>query len=291
MHNNIIFHADDYGISLDESKLILDCCTHGKLNSLSVLPNSPNLPDTIEELQKFKDKVKISLHLNLVEGHCCSNPKQIPLLVDNNGFFKLSFEKMLLLSYSSRKNELSDQLYIELNAQINKLISEIPFLKTIRLDSHQHFHMIPIVFNTLLNIIKNNNLDIEYIRFPMEPISPFLKNPKFYLHYRPINWVKNILLNILGHINITKIKNTNINTSVFFGLVLTGNMDKKYIEDLLPYFIKIAKKRNSDLEVLFHPGSIKKPDEFLDKNKKGFVDFYTSEGRIHEKNALCSINI
>lgn len=291
MHNNIIFHADDYGISLDESKLILDCCTYGKLNSLSVLPNSPNLTDTIKELEKFKDKVKISLHLNLVEGHCCSNPKKIPLLVDNNGFFKLSFEKMLLLSYSKHKNELSNQLYIELNTQINKLISEIPFLKTIRLDSHQHFHMIPIVFNTLLNIIKNNNLDIEYIRFPMEPISPFLKKPKFYLHYKPINWVKNILLNILGYINITKIKNTNINTAVFFGLVLTGNMDKKYIDELLPHFIKIAKKRNSDLEVLFHPGSIKNPEEFLDKNKKGFIDFYISEGRLHEKNALCTINI
>ncbi|NFE85048.1 ChbG/HpnK family deacetylase [Clostridium botulinum] len=290
-HKNIIFHADDYGISLAESKHILDCCTNGKLNSLSVLPNSYQLQDTITELEKFKDKVKISIHLNLVEGHCCSDPKNINLLVNDSGNFNLSFEKLLLLSYSKLKNELSNQLYIELDAQINKLLTEIPYLKSIRLDSHQHFHMIPLVFNTLLKIIKDNNLSVEYIRFPMEPISPFFKKPKFYFHYKPINWIKNILLNFLGQINLKKIQNSNINKAVFFGLVLTGDMDKKYITELLPYFIKIANKKNSDLEVLFHPGSINNPSEFLDINKKGFVSFYTSEGRIHEKETLCTINL
>lgn len=289
IHKNIFFHADDYGISSDESELILECCTHGKLNSLSVLPNSDKLIDSINKLKEFKDKVKICIHLNLVEGHCCSNPKDISLLVDLNGNFKLSFEKMLLLSYTKYKTELSRQLYIELESQINKLIIEIPFLKSIRLDSHQHFHMIPLVFNTILKIIDNNNLEVEYIRIPMEPISPFLRHPKFYLNYKPINWIKNLLLNALGRFNIKNLKNYNISTSIFFGLLLTGDMNKKYVNVLLPYFIKIANKRHSNLEVLFHPGSIKEESEFLDISKKGFVNFYTSDKRDSEREALCSI--
>lgn len=291
MYKNIFFHADDYGISLSESRLILECCTNGKLNSLSVLPNSNTLNDSIKELEKFKDKVKICIHLNVVEGHCCANPDDIKLLVDSNGNFKLSFEKMLLLSFTKHRHELGKQLYIELEAQINKLLTEIPFLKSIRLDSHQHFHMIPIVFNTLLKIIKNNNLEVEYIRMSMEPISPFLKNPKFYVNYKPINWIKNLLLNAFGLISMKKLKNHNIATSVFFGLVLTGNMDKKYVNELLPYFIEIANKKHSNLEVLFHPGALQNEHEFLDINKKGFVAFYTSENRNAEKEALCSIDI
>lgn len=289
IYSNITFHADDYGISLKQSKVILDCCLNGKLNSLSVLPNSPKLKSTIDELVKYRNKIKIGFHLNLVEGLCCSNPKYLNLLVDEKGYFKLSFEKLLFMSFSKYRKELKQQIYIELKSQILKLKSEMPFLNSIRIDSHQHFHMIPIVFDALLEVISDQKLNIEYIRFPKEPILPFLKTPKLYLHYNPINWIKNILLNVLASINIKKIKSSKIKYSIFFGLVFTGNMDKQYVSKLLPSFIKIADKKGLDLEVLFHPGYINNNSDFLDIRKKGFVNFYTSNGRINEKNTLCSL--
>ena len=39
----IYFHADDYGVSEAQSARILNCYTDGVLNSMSVIPNTPEL--------------------------------------------------------------------------------------------------------------------------------------------------------------------------------------------------------------------------------------------------------
>ena len=44
---HIWFHADDYGVTPEQSKRILDCYKQGVLNSISVLPNSPLLVSNI----------------------------------------------------------------------------------------------------------------------------------------------------------------------------------------------------------------------------------------------------
>ena len=83
--NTIFFHADDYGITPLQSQSILECRQKGCLNSLSILPNVPELPARAAELRAEKPGLRIAVHLNLVEGHCCAPPAAIPLLVDERG--------------------------------------------------------------------------------------------------------------------------------------------------------------------------------------------------------------
>lgn len=38
---DIEYHADDYGLCPAQSREILDCYTDGRLNAVSIMPNSP----------------------------------------------------------------------------------------------------------------------------------------------------------------------------------------------------------------------------------------------------------
>ena len=62
----IYFCADDYGISKISNTRIEECLKNGVLNKISVLPNG-DVSDFNERL--LGENVKLSLHLNLIEGY------------------------------------------------------------------------------------------------------------------------------------------------------------------------------------------------------------------------------
>ena len=67
----------------------------------------------------------------------------------------------------------------------------------LRIDSHQHTHLIPVVADALFEVLEENQWEVEYIRNAKEPIGPFLKMNSLYSSYQAINFVKNILLNFV----------------------------------------------------------------------------------------------
>ena len=89
----LIIHADDFGITVEQSKAILElsdaCGGHGALSSMSMFANSPAFNECAELVRPFVDagKIKLGLHLNIVEGHPVSNPDDVPLLVNERGTF------------------------------------------------------------------------------------------------------------------------------------------------------------------------------------------------------------
>ena len=91
-------------------------------------------------------------------------------------------------------------------------------------------------------------------------------------------------------INKSKSKKFKIPTSYFFGILFSGKMDEKRVNKILPKYIKMAKKHESDIEVLFHPGYLEKKDsDFKDKNVV-FEDFYLSENRKTEFDSVMNIS-
>lgn len=287
--NKIIFHADDFGANPEISEHILDCFREGVLNSLSVLPNSPYLAECMKLLEAYRSEVAVSLHLNLAEGHCAAEPSQVSWLVDERGMFSISFFKVLLLSFTGKRKELKRQVQAEMKAQIRRML---PYVDCLRLDSHQHYHMIPLVLGSILDAIEELKQEgesvpeIEFIRIPAEPILPFLKHPSFYATYRPINLIKNVVLNVLNVLDASLLKPYRKKSAVFFGILLSGKMDYHRVSVLRSDFLKIAEKKGLPLEILCHPGGVKTPEELLDQENKGCVEFYLSEGRGIEKEML-----
>lgn len=282
----MIFHADDYGACREVSEHILDCCRKGALNSLSVLPNGRDPDGCMRMLEPYRDKVKISIHFNLAEGHCLAEPSQVPLLVDERGMFHISFFKVLLWSFTGKRKELRRQIELEMSAQLARIL---PYVKSVRVDSHQHYHMIPLVLKSILKVVEQSGREIEFIRIPAEPLKPFLKHPELWLTFRPINLVKNLVLNVLNLMDMRILKIYRRKSAVFFGILLSGGMDLKRVRRLLPDFQKIADRKNLPLEILCHPGGVQSPEALMDIENTDCVRFYTSEGRKTEKEMLMNI--
>lgn len=274
--------ADDYGISENADRRIKQCVENGALNKISVFPNGV-LEET--ELPIAKTDLRLSLHINLVEGKSVSKPENIKLLVSEDGYFKNSFVGLLFLSLSSKRKEFEAQVYEEIKSQLEWWKKKAPSAELL-IDSHQHTHMIPAVFKALMRAVKENQADVKYLRIPAEPVLPYLKEPSLYLTYLPVNIIKQWLLKLLGVINRKELEKSGIATAYFMGILFSGSMDKKRVLKILPHYKKLADKNKMDIEILFHPGYMESGDEIPGKRKKTFEKFYFSRGRKTEFDAV-----
>lgn len=275
----IYFCADDYGISTSSNTRIEECLKNGVLNKISILPNG-NVSDFSELI--FEENVKLSLHLNLIEGSPLSKKEDVSLLVTRNGFFKYSFVGLFFLSVFGNRNLLEKQICNEIKAQIdfwkNKMGENTPVL----IDSHQHTHMIPLVFKTLMRVIKDENVDVEYIRIPDEPILPYIKSLSLYLKYSPVGLAKQWLLKFLNFINRKEFKKSNIKSAAFMGILFSGQLSEDKINKLLPHYMN----QNKNIEIVFHPGYLERGESLIDGCQPSFEKFYYSKWRRVEFNTL-----
>ena len=278
--------ADDYGLCGSASAHIQHCIDKGALNKVSVFPNLDEA-----DLCKISNNknIRISLHLNLVEGKCMANSDEIDLLADKNGYFRHTFGGLFKLSLIHSK-EFEFQVYKEIKAQVLFWKNILPQGKPFCIDSHQHTHMIPGVFKALVGVLCEEKIDLEYMRIPAEPILPYIKTPSLYFTYKPVNIIKQWLLNFLWLINKSGAKKYNVPTSYFFGILLSGKMDEKRVNKILPKYEKLAQKNGRDIEVLFHPGYLDKNETHFNNENIVFEKFYLSENRKKEFDSVIKIS-
>ena len=250
----------------------MQCVEKGALNKVSIFPNFGKI-----DLQKMPDGTRISLHLNLVEGKCLANPDGIDLLVDKNGNFKNTFTGLFKLNLLKRK-KFEAQICNEILAQVKCWKNILPEGVEFCIDSHQHTHMIPAVFKVLIKVLRDEKIDLKYMRIPAEPILPFVKCPSLYFTYSVVNLIKQWLLKLLWLINKKSTKDFEIPTALFFGILFSGRMDEKRVKKILPKFEKMAEKSGHDVEILFHPGYVEKTD----LKSTVFDKFYLSDNRKEE---------
>lgn len=275
----IYFCADDYGISKISNTRIEECLTNGVLNKISVLPNS----DALDFKRRLLgENVKLSLHLNLIEGYPLSKKEDVSLLISDKGIFKYSFIGLFFLSIFGNRSLLKKQLYNEIKMQIDFWKKEMGEETPILVDSHQHTHMIPLVFKTLMRVIKEENVEVEYIRIPAEPILPYIKSPSLYFKFRPIGLIKQWLLKFLKFVNRKELKKANIKSALFMGIMFSGQLTEDKINKLLPYY----KKQNENIEIAFHPGYLESRESLIDGFRQNFKKFYYSKWRRIEYDTL-----
>lgn len=284
---NLILHADDYAYNTDVSKDIIDCAVNGTLHRISIIPNSPSFEQSMELLENANIDVLRTIHFSISEGPCLADKKELPLLVNEQGMFKLSFFKLLFMSFGPKRKELKREIKLEIKAQYEKVL---PYLNEVNIDSHVHYHMIPLVLRTVLEVVDESGRDIEYIRIPAEPLMPFIKHTELWSTYSPINFVKNIVLNVLELYSRKRLKKYKDKTAVFFGVALSGHMDIERVSALLPDFVTIAKKRGMKLEVLAHPGKALSADTVLDPGNHEYSKAPLSEDRHVEKKMFMEIH-
>lgn len=291
--NKIDIHADDFGESVQASRDILECIQAGKLDSISVLSNMGCFADCVrmyrETQPSFPKEPAISVHMNFMEGSSLSDPSAVSDLVDGEGHFSISWGKLFLRSYLPGRKKLKEQLKTEMKAQIEAVLSAFPEMKKLRIDSHQHTHMIPVVADALFETLEENDWQISYIRNAKEPIGPFLKETSLYGTYRPVNFVKNLILNYCSCFLESRLKKRHLEPMYLWGLVMSGHMDSARVEKLLPAMMRKAEEKGRTLEILFHPGRVLQEEITAEFSQKEAIEFHVSKDRHVEKDAVMKL--
>lgn len=292
MNSIIDIHADDFGLSENSDKNILNLCLTGKLNSLSIIPNLQVFPNSVKNFNNVKNsfphEIKISVHLNFMEGKPLSNSQDVQDLIDKNGYFSVSWGKLFLINYIPfLRKKIKKQLTTEIISQIDYCIDKnIIDSSAIRIDSHQHPHLIPLFYESIFNAIKIKNYKIEYIRNTNDPINYYKKSKC--QKTETVNIIKCIILNHYSK-NLSKLlKKNNYPDSYLCGVYYSGKMDNR-ITNVIPVFEKNAKNNNRTVELLFHPGLMKNDEITKEFTKQGFNEFHLSENRTIEYNQINSI--
>ena len=273
----IEYHADDYGISLEQCERILACCKEGRLNGISIMPNSDILEEAMALLKPYEGKIAYTIHLNLRDGRSNADPAGIPHLVDSNGIYNVSFGKYVIASYIPWiRNTYRKELRTEYRAQIERLA---PYFKNgeLRLDSHGHYHMVPVMFDAICDIIKDSGLNVTFIRVPRENIGLYLRHRKEIKDFKIINFVKVAILNIFAARNIRKHPDIfkKAKPYDFMGVMLSGHMTYENVRPVYDEAIRLSEAAGNDLELLFHPGAVHEKEALEKLNKEGrwfFVD-------------------
>ncbi len=231
-----LIHADDLGLSEETNKAIFSLAKSSKLNSVSLLVNGNAVESAIVKLKQY-DHLKTSLHLCLTEGPPIEKKTSLHKLINEEGILSKSFLNLLFLSLlpnnSHIKKSINVQLRSEIIAQIERYRS-LTGCKSVAIDGHQHIHLVPIIFNIIIDLSENYN--ITWIRSTREMI-PIMAPLKSWTSMISNNGLlKWGILQILTILAIPRIKKKNIKTnSGFSGILFTGNMSKEIILNSIKY--------------------------------------------------------
>lgn len=301
-------HADDYALTVNTSKDMLSCMKKGQLHSISIVPNMSCFDECMELLYASIPSLpflpKMSVHLDFVEGRCLAGADQAPLLADaGSGVMKLSWGGVFSLSYQPWKRHMAKvQLKKEIKAQIEKVQTAVVHAmeiakehgigceqQGIRIDSHQHAHMIPVAWDALTEVIEEEKYKVEYIRNSKEVLGAFLLEVSLWKTYRPINFVKNRLLSFYSYKADRYAMAHHMDQMYLWGLIMSGHMDYDRIVRLYPKIAMKAARDNRTLEILFHPGLTLSDEVTEEIGEEAARDFYLRQDRHVEMEAVGKI--
>lgn len=297
-------HADDYALTVNTSRDMLECMRKGRLDSISIVPNMSCFEECMEMLYEQIPSLPfvplMSVHLDFVEGRSLAG-KEVPLLLrEDTGLMGLSWGGLFKYSYlPGKRRRIKEQLKREIKAQIERTMNAIDRCmetaaehgvsckqKGLRLDSHQHAHMIPVVWEAILEVTEEEGWQLSYIRNSKEVLGVFLSERTLIKTYRPINFVKNRLLSLYSHKVDRYYRVQGMEQMYLWGLVMSGRMDRDRIEKLYPKMVRKADRDGRVLEILFHPGITLPEEETREIAREAAESFYLSGDRHVEKEAV-----
>ena len=254
------FHADDYAASPDNSRRILALLQSGRVDSISVIPNMSCCAECMQMLREswdlFPRKPLLSLHINLIDGTWLSSRPSKELM-------RNSWGRIFLRGFLPGRKQLRRRLSGEIEAQLTAFLNETGDLKDdrgnplpLRIDSHVHTHMIPLVFQALTEALNRAGLldQVRFIRCSTEPLYPFLFTSGVTGTLSIVSIIKNQTLHFLSHFVRSKLSRMQIPTGRVFGIAMTGEMDLRRVRLLMPKMTAYARKKDAYLEILSHPG-------------------------------------
>ncbi len=161
----LIVTADDFGLAIPVNEAVEQAHLHGILSTASLMVAAPHTADAVERARRLP-KLRVGLHVVLVNGRPALPPERVPGLVDAQGRFSANLFAAGVRYFF--KPGVRRQLADEIREQF-RLFAQTG-LQLDHANAQNHMHVHPTILSLIIKIGKEFGL--RAIRIPYEPFAP-----------------------------------------------------------------------------------------------------------------------
>jgi hopanoid biosynthesis associated protein HpnK len=166
----LIITADDFGLHPAVNAAVELAHRDGVLTAASLMVAGPAAADAVERARRLP-RLRVGLHLTLVDGAALLPRSRIPALVDAAGRFRgpMAWDGVRFFFLPAARRELA----AEIRAQFEAYAAT--GLPLDHVNAHKHFHLHPTVLGLILRI--GRDFGLRAVRLPAEAGAPWLLRP------------------------------------------------------------------------------------------------------------------
>ena len=167
----------------------------------------------MEAWRNLAEPPPLNLHLCLTEGHRLAKCPDLP-----SGFGTLLLASLL----PWQRRRIAPQLRTVLQQQISRY-RQLTGLSHIRLDGHQHIHLVPLVLDVVLDLAPSES--INWVRTTREPLPEGLSLRLWWRSLQTGGLIKWLVLQLLSGLAIPRLRRAGLETNLrFAGVLFSGSM-------------------------------------------------------------------
>jgi chitin disaccharide deacetylase len=159
---NLIITADDFGAAVEVNQAVERAHRDGVLTAASLMVSGPAAADAMSRARDMP-KLRVGLHLVLVDGKPILPARQVPDLVDRDGNFRNDMVRAGAAMFF--RSKVKAQLAAEIEAQFEAFAAT--GLKLDHVNAHKHFHLHPTIAALIVKFAAKYGA--RGARVPLEP--------------------------------------------------------------------------------------------------------------------------
>jgi chitin disaccharide deacetylase len=158
----LIVTADDFGAALQVNEAVEQGHQGGVLTAASLMVSAPAASDAVTRAHA-NPRLRVGLHIVLVEGKPTLPAASVPDLIDASGNFRTDMARAAANMFFFPR--VRRQLEAEIDAQFGAF--QATGLNLDHVNTHKHFHLHPTIAGAILRVGKKYGL--RALRVPLEP--------------------------------------------------------------------------------------------------------------------------
>lgn len=178
MPPKLIINADDFGMTSSISRAIIDCHKRGNVTSTTMMVSMPGTEDA-SRLRRSVPSLAVGLHFSLTEGTPLTRGQS--LLGPAGRFLPRDALIRRLLS----RRVVPEDIRREFVAQLERIGAL--GVKITHIDSHEHIHMSPAVFEVIAPIVERIGIPMRLVAPPWEIVTA-VKSPLKFAKQMALRW-------------------------------------------------------------------------------------------------------
>jgi len=274
----LILHSDDFGLHEEVNRAIATAAEKGALTSASLMMNGAAVEDAAKKASACPT-LGVGIHLNIVRGRPLSEPRDVPTLVTDEGFF---FNSAGPLLWRSMRGALSaDEVHREYRLQLQRFLD--CGMTPTHFDGEKHTHLL-IPEATLAVKRLSQEFGIAKVRIIGEAgLNRTLKSRRIRLSGPPRQRAKLQFLEYRSR-QARRVLAGLVSTEASFGVLASGTEEFAQGPGVLRAIFELPSP--ASVEWMFHlsyPCDMEEPDF-----RREFGSFFLGDARAKELEFLCS---